>query len=120
MSLKYIRLKLPTPPNTVVETRGINFGGPVSIVDWIGDNLVLHKPAYTVWTSRGETGTDPAVLMVCTLFEDNEGETWGSFFFEKETSRYWRTVQEEAKAVAAAGRGDLPKWGIALTRNIFI
>lgn len=114
--LDFVRVALPTDDSTVIGTHGIDYGGPVYILHFVGNNLILRKPAYTVWESRGQTGTDPARLMIGTLFKDKDGNHWLAFFWEKETGKAWRAVRAEAYEIASTKEGKLPKWGFPIPK----
>lgn len=107
--IKYLRI-LRTEPH--LEFAGVDYGGPLHVLREVGANLVINKPAYTVWKSRGEVGTDPARVMIGTRFMDKEGHTWVTLFYEQETGRAWRQARANAFARAAVEVADLPKWGI--------
>ena len=96
----------------VVEPTSVDFGGKLYLAyQCNGFNIVIRKPAYTVWESRAQYGTDPARLMVGTLFTDGDRNTWVRLFWEKDTGRKWRSVMSEAIRVASTEKADLPKWG---------
>lgn len=106
--------KKPDLIGDVIEPTSVDFGGKIYLVyQYIeGFNIVIRKPAYTVWESRAQYGTDPACLMVGTLFFDKEHKTCVKLFWRKETGRKWRDVLCEAIEVASTQRAELPKWGI--------
>ena len=112
----FLKIKLPTDDSTVVDTIGVDYGGPVYIAHYVGDNLILRKPAYTVWASRGEKETDPARLMIGTLFKDKDGNHWLALFWQNVTGKAWRAVMAEAYEIASTAKGELPKWGIPIPK----
>lgn len=97
----------------IVEPTSVDFGGKLYLAyQYIeGFNIVIRKPAYTVWESRAQYGTDPARLMVGTLFVDSDRNTWAKLFWQKETGRKWRDVMSEAIKVASTQKAELPAWG---------
>jgi hypothetical protein len=117
--MKYVRVN-KISVGEAIHTYGIDYGGPIYCHSTCGDNVVIRKPAYTVWESRGQYGTDPARVMVGTLFHSKEsGSLWVSFFWEKETGRQWRTVMAEAEKVAIDKTGEIPAWGVRLKYSEF-
>lgn len=110
--LKLFRITRNPEVGGVIKPTSVDFGGKLYLAyQCNGFNIVIRKPAYTVWESRAQYGTDPARLMVGTLFTDGDRNTWVRLFWEKDTGRKWRSVMSEAIRVASTEKADLPKWG---------
>ena len=117
--LKLFRITRNPEVGGVIKPTSVDFGGKLYLAYQCngfnivsnGFNIVIRKPAYTVWESRAQYGTDPARLMVGTLFTDGDRNTWVRLFWEKDTGRKWRSVMSEAIRVASTEKADLPKWG---------
>jgi len=104
------RLTLDEP----LVTPGYDFGGPIRIIAKVGTNVVIHKPSYTVWFSRGSRTTDPARYLVGTVFINTlrpDRPLWVAIFQEVPSGRHWRQARSEAMSVATTKSAVLPPWG---------